>query len=86
MAASTTQIQLKLSLSDQLAGLLRTKADQLGLPVTQFVKHLIIKAVETDNIPVYPASDWAERETELAMKEYDKAIEVKDIHAFFKSL
>ena len=86
MSSSSTQIQLKLSLSEQLASLLRQKADQLGLPVTQFVKHLIVKEVETDSFPTYQASDWLEKQTEKGMKNYDKAIEVKDIKKFFANL
>ena len=45
---NTQQIQLKISLSDQLNDLLQSKAARLGIPVTQFVKHLIIKDVETE--------------------------------------
>lgn len=43
---ASQQVQIKVSLSTKLNELLRLKADTLGVPTTQLVKHLIIKEVE----------------------------------------
>lgn len=85
MSTGASQIQLKVSLSEQLSELLQSKAARLGVPVTQFVKHLIIKEVENE-IPTLAASDWLEDKTKKALDEMDKAVEVKNIHQFFKNL
>ena len=42
----TSQIQLRVSLSSRTGDMLARKASELGVPVTQFVKFLIFKAVE----------------------------------------
>ncbi|MBI2338613.1 hypothetical protein HYU95_05535 [Candidatus Daviesbacteria bacterium] len=86
MNIATSQIQLKISLSEQLSDLLQSKAARLGVPVTQFVKHLIMKEVENEAVPVFEASDWLEHKTGKALKEIKKAVEVKDVHQFFQNL
>ena len=86
MSTITSQVQLKVSLSEQLMDLLQSKAARLGVPVTQFVKHLIIKEVEEEDFPTFEASDWLEEKTKEALKERSKAIKVKDVHQFFKNL
>ena len=83
---NTTQIQIKLSLSEQLNELLKSKAARLGVPVTQFVKHLIMQEVKDEEYPTYQMSERTERLIKKAMKERDKAIEVTDIHKFFREL
>lgn len=85
---STTQIQLKLSLSEQLNDLLKSKAARLGVPVTQFVKHLIVEEVKKEEYPTYQMSERTEKIVEKAMDDYKKgkAIEVTDIHKFFDEL
>lgn len=86
MNIQPTQIQLKISLSEQLNDLLESKASRVGVPVTQFVKYLIIKEVEANVYPTHEASEWLEAKTEKAMKERKKATTVHDVHAFFKEL
>lgn len=80
------QVQLKISLSDQLNDLLQSKAARLGIPVTQFVKHLIIKEVETEEFPIFPASERTIDKAKKAIKNRDKALKVADIHEYFKNL
>lgn len=82
----TQQIQLKISLSEQLNNLLVSKAASLGIPVTQFVKHLIVNEVETGEYPTFPASKKTIRLAKKALRERDKAIRVTDIHEYFKNL
>ena len=86
MNTTTSQIQLKISLSEQLSDLLLSKAARLGVPVTQFVKHLIMKDVESEVLPTFEASDWLEKKTEKAMRDIKKGVEVTDVHQFFKNL
>ncbi len=83
---SLSQVQLKVSLSEQLNDLLRAKAQRLGVPITQLVKHIIIKEVETEQYPTYIASDRLEQISEKAMKEIDKAVEITDVDKFFSNL
>ncbi len=83
---NTTQVQLKLSLSQQLNALLQSKALRLGVPVTQFVKHLIVKEVEDEAYPTFQMSDRTVRKMKKAMKEINKSVVVKDVHKFFKEL
>lgn len=83
MNTQSAQIQLKISLSEQLNDLLESKAERLGVPVTQLVKHLILKEVENEDYPLFQASEQVERNTKKALEEYDKAI---DASKFFKTL
>ncbi|CAN5203983.1 hypothetical protein BH09PAT2_BH09PAT2_05460 [soil metagenome] len=84
----TTQVQIKISLSEQLNNLLQNKAERLGVPVTQFVKYIIMKEVEKEEYPTYQMSENAEEEVKQAMQEYKNgnAVDVKNISEFFKNL
>ena len=83
MNTQSSQIQLKISLSEQLNDLLESKAARLGVPVTQLVKHLILREVENEDYPMFQASEQVERNTRKALEEYDKAI---DASKFFQTL
>lgn len=85
---STQQVQLKISLSDQLNDLLQSKAQRLGIPTTQFVKHLIIKEVENEEYPTFPMSKRTESRAIKALEDYKqgKAIPVEDLGKFFNEL
>lgn len=72
---STTQIQLKISLSQQLSELLASKAARVGVPVTQLVKHLIIKEVEDLEYPLFQMSESSEKKTQQAMEQIDIAVD-----------
>lgn len=83
---NTLQVQLKISLSEQLIDLLESKAARLGVPITQLVKHLIIKEVEGEGHPTFQMSKRTEKRLREAMKHIDKAVVVDDIHEYFKKL
>lgn len=85
---NTAQVQLKMSLSQQLNDLLQSKAMKLGIPVTQFVKHLIIKEVKDEEYPTFQMSDRTEKRLKKAMEEYKqgKSVKVDNISEFFKNL
>jgi len=80
---NTTQIQLKISLSEQLNELLTTKAAYIGVPVTQLVKHLIINEVKNLNYPTFQMSQSTEKRAQEAMNQIDNAVDASD---FFKQL
>lgn len=75
--------QLKINLSEELQSLLQAKASKFGVPLTQYVKHIIMKDVEDQEYPVFKASEETEKAAEQALKELDKSVEAKD---FFKQL
>jgi hypothetical protein len=75
-----TQVQVKISISPKLNELIKLKAEQVGVPVTQFIKYLIIK--EFDSNTLYPSIDTGKK----ALKEIDKSNKVEDIHEYFKNL
>lgn len=83
---STAQIQLKISLSQQLNNLLTSKANQLGLPVSQFVKYLIVKEVENESYPTFQMSTRTEERAKEAMKQIDQGVDVDNVDEFFKGL
>ncbi len=83
MSTQSTQIELKISLSEQLNSRLESKAANLGVPVTQLVKHLILKEVENEDYPVFRASEQVEKNSQEALKQINKAVDVTD---FFKTL
>ena len=79
------QTQVKISLSNQLNSLLKFKADRLGLPVTQLIKFIIVKEVESEN-PVFVASPNLEKISDKAMKEIDNSLEIKNVDKYFNSI
>ena len=83
MNTQSSQIQLKISLSEQLNDCLESKAARLGVPVTQFVKHLILREVEHEDYPIFQASEQVEKTTQDALKQIDKAVDASD---FFQTL
>lgn len=83
MNIQSSQIQLKISLSEQLNDRLESKAARLGVPVTQFVKHLILKEVENEDYPSFQASEQVEKNTQEALKQIKKAV---DASVFFQTL
>ncbi len=78
-----TQIQLKISLSQQLNDLLKSKAARLGVPVTQFVKHLIVEEVKEEEYPTFQMSERSEKRLKDAMEHRDETV---DASTFFKQL
>lgn len=88
MSNAPSQIQLKLSLSPQLNDLLQAKANNFGIPITQLVKHLIIKEVEKEMYPTFEASDWIQERVKKAIKTESMAVDIEadQVHDFFDKL
>ena len=76
-------IQLKLNLTPELQELLQSKASKFGVPLTQYVKHVLMKDVENEEYPVHKASEETEMAAKLALEEIDRAVDATD---FFKTL
>ena len=82
----TQQTQIKLNLPLSLKEYLESKASKFGIPLSSYIRHLILKDIEDMDYPTYVASDKTIRAYKKALREKDKAIEVKDIDKFFENL
>jgi len=82
----TQQSQIKLNLPLSLKEFLESKASKFGIPLAAYIRHLILKDIEDMDYPTYIASDKTIRGYKKALKEKDKAIEVKDVDKFFENL
>lgn len=76
-------IQLKIYLSEELQTLLKLKASKFGVPLTQYVKHVLMKDVDDQTYPTFPASHETEQEAREALAQRGKAISSK---SFFRKL
>ena len=81
---NTAQIQLRLTLSDQLYDFLRGEASRFGMTVTQVVKHMIFEKAQKSEYHTFAASDRTIQRAKEAMLNIDKATEVKNIDEYFK--
>ena len=78
------QIQVKISLTSQLYDFLQGQSSQLGIPVTQVVKHMIIEKAQKDSYPTYKASKRTEEAYKQAIADQENAIAVDDVDEYFK--
>jgi len=83
---NTGQIQVRLTLTNQLYSFLQGQASRLGIPVTQVVKHMIIEKAQKEEYPTFKASLKTEQAYANAMANLDKAVEVPDVEEYFKNL
>ena len=83
---NTGQIQLRITLTDQLYEFLQAKAARLGLPITQVVKHLIVNEAEKETYPTFPASALAEKKFEQAQSNLNGFVKVDDVKRYLDSL
>jgi hypothetical protein len=81
---NTLQEQIKISVSPELKSLIRTKAEEIGVPVTQYVKNLIINDVK--GYPTFQASEETEKRAQRAMKELPHLKPVKNLTEYLKDL
>ena len=83
----TPQTQVKLNLSVNLKDFLEAKARKFGMPMSDYLKHLILKDIEDEEYPTFEASEATEQATKRALREIDKSIVInnsKDLKDFFK--
>ena len=88
MQTITQSAQVKLTLSPQLRMIAQNKADVFGMPLSSYIKHLILVDVKDSEIPVYRMSEKTEKKGLKALKAHRarKTILVEDIDKFFDSL
>lgn len=79
----TQQTSYRLNISVKLDKLLQSKADSFGVPVTQYIKHLILKDVEDHVYPTFRMTSQTEEKIEEALQDIDQAVDAK---TFFKQL
>lgn len=77
----SSPIQLKINLPEELQNLLQSKASKFGLPLTQYVKHVLIKDVENEEYSVFKASADTEQAAKQALEQLGKATDSKDFFA-----
>ena len=82
----TQQTQIKLNLPLSLKDYLESKASKFGTPLAVYIRHLILKDIEDMDYPTYEASDQTIKAYRKALKEENKAVEVKDVDEFFDNL
>ena len=83
---STTQTQIKFSVSEQIKTLLDANASALGMPVASYVRYLVTKEVEEDAYPVFKMSKRTEKIAKKAMKDYKNAVTIDDVDEYFDNL
>ncbi len=65
--SQTTQEQIKLSVSPELKSLVKLRAQNIGIPITQYVKNLIINDVKQS--PSFQVSDATEKSIGQSLKD-----------------
>lgn len=65
-----TQGQIKVSVSKELKSLVKSRADNIGIPVTQYVKNLIINDVK--HYPVLQVSKDSEKRIGQSLEDLTK--------------
>lgn len=80
----TPQAQIKLNLPLQLKEYIESKANRLGVPIATYIKHLIINDVADMAYPTFHMSKGSEERLKEAMEQVDKAVDVDDVHEYFK--
>lgn len=87
----TPQTQIKLNLSATLKDFLESKARRFGIPMSDYLKHLILRDIEGEEYPVFEASEATIKASKEALKDLKigKSISIntqEDLKKFFKSL
>lgn len=84
----TPQTQIKLNLPVTLKDFLESKAKRYGIPMSDYLKHLILKDVEGEEYPTYEPSESTIRAYRQALKDLKagRYVEVDDVDKFFKEL
>ncbi len=62
--------QLKVTLSPNLMDLIYAKAQELGLSLSAYVRHLVIEDVRHQSIPEFPMSQKTEQTALQALEDY----------------
>lgn len=84
----TPQAQIKLNLPLQLKEFVESRANRLGLPLSNYIKHLIIKDVENSEYPTFQPSPKTEKLYKKARQDESekKLVQPKNLDAFLDEL
>lgn len=82
----TQQTQIKVNLPVALWEFLASKAAKYDLPISGYVRHLVIKDVSDMDYPTFPASTRTIKIAKAALRQRNKAITVDDVGKYFKGL
>ena len=70
--SNSQAVQIKLTLSDELYGYVKSKAEKFGLSLAAYVRHLVINDVKDVDIPEFKMSAKRERLGLKALEDYRK--------------
>jgi len=79
-------IQLKVTLSKQLHGLLQKRAQTIGLTMSSYVKNLIVEDIKDLAFSEQTASEQVETAFKEAIKNKKQAIKVQNLQETLESL
>lgn len=84
----SSQIQVKITLPKELREFIESKANKFGLPVSAYIRYLVLRDVENMEYPEYEASQKTEKEYVKAKAERKKGetLEVADLDKFLDEL
>lgn len=75
---NSIQRQIRLNLPEELMDYLLSGAQRYGLPITAYLKHLIMKDADRLEYPVFEPSERTEKRYLEAVRNEDKAIKATD--------
>jgi predicted DNA-binding protein len=84
----TEQSQVKVNLPQPLKEYLESRASKFGMPLSGYIKHLILKDVSEMDYPAYQASNYAEKSYEKAKDDErsGRLVKVADLEKFLNDL
>ncbi len=82
------QIQVRISLTDQLYQFLLGQSNRLGIPVTQVIKHMVIEKAQQERFPTFAASSATINTAKKALEDYNNGnyIAINNVDEFFEKL
>lgn len=82
------QIQVRLSLTEQLYQFLLGQSSRLGIPVTQVIKYMVIEKAQQEKYPTFAASPATIKTAEKALMDYSNGnyVAVNNVDEFFEKL
>lgn len=88
MSRLSPSTQVKITLPEQLYFFLKSKADKFDLPVSSYIRNLVINDVKDLNFPTFRMSEKREKLGLEALKEHEqgKTTKVENVGEYFNNL
>lgn len=87
---ATPSVQIKITLPERLQELVQSKADQYGLSISTYIKHLVLDDVKDMDMPVFKMSEKNEEVLDQALEDYSQGkthqIKPDEIDTFLNDL